>query len=377
MKINYYSALISENLLNKLYKNKKPGMQVQVFNRLIVDGLIKNNIDVTCYSSIPASKEIINKTFVSINDESFYKYTPIVNIPIIKDLIILFDTYSKTKKDLKNNKNLVCVCDILSVANSLGATLACKSLKRQCIGIVTDIPKLIETNKLYLYLTDKVINNCTDYIFLTEPMNELLNKDNKPYRIIEGVSKKPEPNTNVIREKNFVYAGSIDEFNGTNVLVEAFKEIDTDYELHIYGVGKYEKELIEITKKHKNIKFFGTVSHNEIQKVIKKASFLVNPRNTENEMVKYSFPSKTMENLASGTPFLCTKLPSFPKEYFQYLNIFESDNIGGIKKGIENILNQDYGKLLDKAKKGQLFILENKNNKAQTKKILSLIKEKK
>jgi glycosyltransferase involved in cell wall biosynthesis len=271
----------------------------------------------------------------------------------------------------------VCVCDILSVANSLGAVLACKSLKRQCIGIVTDVPKLIETNKLYLYLTDQVIKNCTDYIFLTKPMNSLLNKKDKPYRIIEGVSKEPELNVNTIREKTFVYAGSIDEFNGTNVLVEAFKEIDTDYELHIYGVGKYEKELIEITKKHKNIKFFGVVSHNEIQKVIKKTSFLVNPRNTENEMVKYSFPSKTMENLASGTPFITTKLPCFTEEYFPYLNLFESDDIKGIKKGIENVLNQDYDKLLDKAKKGQLFMAEHKNNKAQTKKIISLIKGRK
>ena len=118
MKINYYSTLISEDLLKKLYKDKKPGMQVQVFNRLMVDGLLKNDVEVTCYSSIPASKEIINKTFIRINDESFYKYTPIVNIPIIKDLIILFDTYLKTKKDLKNYKNLVCLCDILSDANT-------------------------------------------------------------------------------------------------------------------------------------------------------------------------------------------------------------------------------------------------------------------
>ena len=182
-------------------------------------------------------------------------------------------------------------------------------------------------------------------------------------------------NNNTIRNKSFVYAGSIDKLNGIDVLVKAFKDIDTDYELHIYGSGDYENELNETIKTHQNIKYFGVVTHNQIQEIIQNASFLVNPRDTTNEMVKYSFPSKNMEYLASGTPFLCTKLPCLPSEYYEYLNLFEFDDVIGVKKGIESVLNQNYLDLLDKAKKGQLFMLENKNNQAQTKKILSLIKE--
>ncbi|MGB4614118.1 MAG: glycosyltransferase [Erysipelotrichaceae bacterium] len=377
MRINYYSALISEKLLETLYKNKKPGLQAQVFNRLIVDGLIENNVKITCYSNIPTSKELINKIFMKVENELYFKYYPIINIPILKDLFILLNTYFKTIKDLKKYDSLVCICDVLSVTNALGAVLACKKLNRQCIGIVTDIPKLIESNNLFLYLTDKIINCCTDYIFLTEPMNIVLNKGNKPYKIIEGLCNVVPINNNKTRIKSFVYAGSIDKLNGINILVEAFKSVNTNYELHIYGSGDYEKELIQITKDYKNIKFFGLISHDEIQKIISNASFLVNPRNTTNEMVKYSFPSKNMEYLASGTPFLCTKLPCFPNEYFQYLNLFESDDVNGIKKGIENILTENYDILLEKAKKAQLFMLEHKNNKAQTKKILSLIKEQK
>lgn len=376
MNINYYSNLISENLLENLYKNDKPGLQAQVFNRLVVEGLIKNNVSITCYSNIPTTKDLINKLYLKVNDELYFKYNPIINIPIIKDIFILLKSYFKTKNDLKKDKSLTCVCDILSVTNSLGAALACKSLNRQCIGILTDIPELFETNKLYIYLTNKVINNCTDYIFLTEPMNKRINKSNKPYRIIEGMCNDVKINNNKVRNKSFIYAGSIDKLNGINFLVEAFKNIDTDYQLHIYGDGDYKDELISIIKKYNNIKYIGVISHNDIQEIIQKASFLVNPRDISNEMVKYSFPSKNMEYLASGTPFLCTKLPCLPDEYIEYLNLFESDDISGIKNSIENILKQDYLNLLDKAKKGQLFMLKNKNNKIQTNKILSLIEEK-
>lgn len=102
MRINYYSALISEKLLETLYKNKKPGLQAQVFNRLIVDGLIENNVRITCYSNIPTSKELINKIFMKVENELYFKYYPIINIPILKDLFILLNTYFKTIKDLKN-----------------------------------------------------------------------------------------------------------------------------------------------------------------------------------------------------------------------------------------------------------------------------------
>lgn len=375
MNINYYSNLISENLLHNLYKNDKPGLQAQVFNRLVVEGLIKNNVGVTCYSNIPTTKELINKLYLKVENDSYFKYNPILNISLVKDIFILLRTYFQTRKDLKKDKTLACVCDILSVTNSLGAALACKSLNRQCIGIVTDIPELIETNKLYLHLTDMVLKHCSDFIFLTEPMNHRLNKQNNPYKVIEGMCNVVPINNNTIRNKSFVYAGSIDKLNGIDVLVKAFKDIDTDYELHIYGSGDYENELNETIKTHQNIKYFGVVTHNQIQEIIQNASFLVNPRDTTNEMVKYSFPSKNMEYLASGTPFLCTKLPCLPSEYYEYLNLFESDDVIGVKKGIESVLNQNYLDLLDKAKKGQLFMLENKNNQAQTKKILSLIKE--
>ncbi len=378
MKIHYYSYLIRESLYKKLYKKKeKPGMQAQVFNKLIVDGLIKNNVEVKCFSTIPTSKALFDETFLQVTNDKLFKYFKVINIPVIKDLYIFFHTYFYCLKEAKQDNSIVYACDVLCPTSSLAMSLAAKKLNKQCIGIVTDIPELFETNNLFVKMVNKTIQNCSDYIFLTKPMNNYLNKENKPYKIIEGMCEVTEINTNIVREKVFMYAGSIDKVNGINNLVGAFKNIITDYELHIYGDGDYQNELEEICKKHPNIKFFGLTTHSEILNKIKNVSFLINPRGIDNPMVKYSFPSKNMEYMASGTPFLCTKLPCMDEEYFNYINLFENDNIQGIKEGIEKVLKENYDVLLHKAKQGQKFILENKNNKAQTQKILELVKVKK
>lgn len=49
------------------------------------------------------------------------------------------------------------------------------------------------------------------------------------------------------------------------------------------------------------------------------ATLLVNPRKGHEEYTKYSFPSKTMEYMASGTPTIMYKLPGLPIEYEEYL----------------------------------------------------------
>ena len=72
------------------------------------------------------------------------------------------------------------------------------------------------------------------------------------------------------------------------------------------------------------------------------ATLLINPRFSNEEYTKYSFPSKNMEYMASGTPILTTKLPGMPKEYYEYIYLFEEESIEGMKnkmsmKAIEKI----------------------------------------
>ncbi|MCF0114440.1 MAG: glycosyltransferase [Erysipelotrichaceae bacterium] len=374
MKVYYFSYAIKEDTINKIYTlGQFPGFQVQVFNRSIINGLIKNGYDVTCDTNIPVSKNLIKETFLTVPNEDIYEYHKVINIPLIKDLIILVRTYFKMCKRLKKEK-AICMGDILSVPNNLGAALACKKYNRPFIGIITDVPDFIENNSIYLKMTEQVIKNCSHYVFLTEPMNELINTERKPYVVMEGSCTLFPLLENLQREKCFVYTGSLDEFNGIKNLVDAFVQLDTDYELHLYGNGSYTETIKEISKTNSNIHYKGMIPHEEVVKVIQKASFLVNPRTLNDQQIAYSFPSKTFDYLASNTPVISTKLPCLSEEYTQYMNFFDSDSVEAMKKGLESILLSNYEVLLNKAYQARLFIQDNKNNVIQAEKIMQLVK---
>ena len=82
----YTSYLCSEVKYKELYVNSavKPGIQVQKFNRLLVEGLSLNGINVQCLSSLPMSRIISQKIFIierndSVENVKFY-YLPIVRL---------------------------------------------------------------------------------------------------------------------------------------------------------------------------------------------------------------------------------------------------------------------------------------------------------
>lgn len=376
MKINFVSNLISEDLYKSLYKlSFKPGQQVQKFNRLIVEGFLSNGVNVECFSLPPASKQVLNESYIKLKNDDIYSYQNIINIPILKDLKALLTSYNQTIKEIKKNPDAIFVCDVLSVPNTLGTSFACKKHNIPCIGIITDLPELVTSNSLYISLCKKAIENCSAYVLLAETMNAKVNSNNKPYIIVEGFSDINAINTQYDKErdKSIIYAGSLDYVNGIKEFAEAFISLNTDLTLNIYGVGESESDLVEYSKKNTNVKYHGIVHNSDLIPLLRKAKFLINPRNVENEITKYSFPSKNMEYLSTGTPYISTKILSIPKEYDDYINYFEDDSINGIKKTLENIINSDYKVFLEKAFKGQQFVLNEKNNVKQTKKIIDFI----
>lgn len=84
----------------------------------------------------------------------------------------------------------------------------------------------------------------------------------------------------------------------------------------------------------------------------KKATLLINPRPSNEEFTKYSFPSKNLEYMASGTPLLATDLPGIPAEYKRYEYIIENENIDGIANMFRYVLNLTDAELRKKRKDG-------------------------
>ena len=210
-------------------------------------------------------------------------------------------------------------------------------------------------------------------------MNQVINLKQKPYLVIEGqVDLAMEMQKNDLAEKRFpricMYAGGIQRIYGVPELVEAFIKVDIpDAELHIYGDGDYANELTNICLTHNKVKYFGTRLNSEIVKAEIEASLLINPRPTHELYTKYSFPSKNMEYMASGTPVLTTRLPGMPKEYEEFVYLINDETIDGIGEALVSVLSDSREVLHQKGRGAKAFVMRTKNNMIQAKKIIDMV----
>ena len=126
-------------------------------------------------------------------------------------------------------------------------------------------------------------------------------------------------------------------------------------------------------KSDSRIKFFG-YQHNRVVMADQEKSFiLVNPRFTEKKYTEYSFPSKTIEYMASGVPLLTNRLAGIPREYFDYVYSFKDQTVEGYKSTLEELILIPQDEMRRFGREAQSFVFVNKNNKLQALKLYEVL----
>jgi len=305
-----------------------------------------------------------------------------------------FDIYYKAKKGIfdwarQNDGEKT----ILIYSAFLPFLKAAITAKREFKGlkillIVTDMPEHMggPDNMLYRIFKEynrdtlqKCFNEVDGYILISKYMIEKLPTKNKKWIVIEGIANPKETSSfeksNNTDKKIIHYTGTLARKSGILRLVEAFKLIkNNNYLLEICGNGNTREDIILAAENDKRIIYKGSkIDRPEILRLQSEASLLVSPRTSEDEFTKFSFPSKVMEYLASGTPTLLYKLPGIPDEYYDYCYVLENKAIDVFAEKIKEILESDAEVLAEKGRKAREFILNNKNPRAQCEKIYKLI----
>jgi glycosyltransferase involved in cell wall biosynthesis len=173
-----------------------------------------------------------------------------------------------------------------------------------------------------------------------------------------------------------MYAGCISKQYGLGDLVEAFRKADIPgAQLHLYGPCDYPEELKQIAAEDPRIVYGGMLLNTEIVDKEMEATLLVNPRPTHEEFTKYSFPSKTMEYMSTGTPVLTTKLPGMPQEYYPHVYFIETETVDGIVDALHQTLSYSDDALFEKGSGARNFVLDCRNNVMQAAKILKMLEK--
>lgn len=316
-------------------------------------------------------------------------YLGFINLPIIKFFSMFFVTFFRTLSfGLKNRNNFFVLSTINYFPVALGTQLATRILNKKNIIIFTDcsVGYAYDNNngnilkkallKIYKSLIASIEQKYDAYIFFSKPMNDLINKKNKPYVVMEGFFNSDNldlADVEKFEKFTILYAGTINNTIGLDNLLDAIQLINDDLDVLIYGEGDYKKDLVKKYKDDKRIKFFDFVSHKEIFQLEKKVSLLINTRDPNLDYTKYSFPSKTFEYMASGTPFLSTKLECYTEEYNEYVYFIDDNKPITIANKVNEILYLDKTIRDSFGAEAKKFILNNKTASHQVNKIINFI----
>lgn len=396
MEILYLSALSSERLINDIHNNTKenPGFAVQKFSRLLVKGILKNDTNCISLSVPPITRDYNRKFWISLQDEVEngveYRYIPFVNFAILKHIsVFIYSFFYILIWGMKNRTDKAIVCDVLCVSSSISALIASKICGLKSVAIVTDIYSQMVgekssgvkalLSKFAGALNSWYVRFFSRYVLLTEAMNQVVNPKERPYVVMEALC-----DSDLVNDERFgsvktypkvlMYAGGLEEQYGLKMLVKAFRTLpNEDVELHIYGNGSYVDELKQEVETDRRLVYLGVAPNEKIVEAESKAMLLINPRFTTEEFTRYSFPSKNMEYMASGTPLLTTKLPGMPAEYYPYVYLIEDETIDGCAQSISNVLTKTADELKHLGMNARDFVLRNKNNVYQANRIVEFI----
>lgn len=310
---------------------------------------------------------------------------PIINkISIIVKLVLSIFHYSKGEKRVSLLISTATV--YLQIAVSIVRSISPSRFK--VITIINDIPVVLDKMhvkntlkwRMRSYLNTycmRLLNKNDGYVLMTEAMMDFFPKT-KPHIVMEGIinDKKDVPiHYRESEKKVLFYAGSVNKIFGIIGLIDAFEALDDkNTYLWICGSGDAAEDIIQRQKKNDHILYLGLLSPSDVVKYRNEATVLVNPRTSEGEYTKYSFPSKTIEYLLSGIPVIMNRLPGIPDEYFNYVFTPLDESIPELTSIIRKVLNTDTAIISAKTRSAREFILSNKNSEFQVSRIIDLIK---
>lgn len=398
-KIIFLSGLFPKELEQEIMENSIYGIQNAANNLQwqILEGLVFHTkgslrvINSIYIGSYPYryKKIAIKKSLFHI-DNNEYKgiNTFFINLPFIKQYSKYFSIKRKLDSEIID-KNTIYVLIGYAMTNHITRILMkYRHLSNvKTILVVPDLPEYMNFSKkktgLWKIFKNESIKsnyrNCkyiSGFVFLTQKMADLNQFINKPYAIIDGITRVQENFLNSTFEKNekftVMYSGSLNKEYGVNDLLDAFDNIHEDnINLIICGDGGLKNQIIEKSKIDKRIEYLGVLPRAQVISLQKQSSVLINPRKNSGEFTKYSFPSKIIEYMSSGTPVLMYKLDGVSEEYYD--KVFLIDNYSSIDLAILDLYNKNTHELKTIGKKAKDFIEEYKNPVTQTQKIITLI----
>lgn len=378
------APFIDEKSYRQIQVKEKLSNPGQKFYELLYKGLVMNGAKVSVYSLVNEANKKYLSDLTNISYE-FYKSDSYLS------KLRAYRNIAKQIK-LREHSDSVIIADGEAYWTLKAAIKSRRLSKNRVVALITDFPHNVysyssrrrqkaifdKLKEFYAKQKLRTFRSADGFILLTEQMKNVVT-EYKPYIVVEGFSDATLINSsptykNKAKVKNIVYLGALNAKSGILDLIKAFINIKKEeLRLDIYGSGVFTDKIIQYCHLDSRINYRGVVSLDEIVKIEQEAHFLINPRPSNQEFNKYSFPSKTIEYMSSGTPVITTKLEGIPNEYDDFLYFIDDSDIDTLTKDLIKIMDENEKDLFEKGERAKEFVLKNKNNIIQGKRVLDFI----
>lgn len=396
MKYIFLFGLFPENFRKTIEKDSIGNIQYAANNLQwsIVNGFEKfvdfEILNLPFVGSYPTSyKKISFPSFDFTINNKKHKNIGFINIKFLKHYFRYLQVIKALRKRIINEQENYTIVIYSLNSPFIKAAIKIKNRNKNvklCV-IAPDLPEFMSESKKILsriiwYVESKLVRgyvkDIDSFVFLTKYMAKEIGADSKPWVVVEGIynTSNIETSNNIDRkQKTVLYTGTLEQRYGILNLINAFTKIeDPEYRLWICGDGNTKQDIINFSKKDNRICYLGLKPHNEVVELQKQATLLINPRNSESNYTKFSFPSKTMEYLASGTPTLIYKLEGIPEEYYKHTFTVNDNSIEVLKNKIIEVCELHKNTREEFGQQARKFIIEEKNPAVQCTKIIEMIK---
>ena len=265
---------------------------------------------------------------------------------ILSVLFLRFSLFLYLMKTIKKNEKII-------VYHSLGYMGIIKMLKR-----IKKFHLILEVEEIYAdVIGNKKTRNkeidffeiADSYIFPTSLLNDLINKNDKPYVIIHG-TYQVEENRNVSfgdDKIHVVYAGTFDpRKGGVLAAIGAAKCLTDEYLVHILGFGSdievgNVKKMVDETD---GVTYEGLLSGEDYICFLQKCNIGLSTQNPEAAFNSTSFPSKVLSYMANGLRVVNVRIPAVESSAIgndlYYYDIQTSEEIAKAIMSVD--LNDEY-----------------------------------
>lgn len=277
-----------------------------------------------------------NKLFISKKRFENVVSLPIINLPVVKRFLFSIQALFLI---IKHKPEFIVQYNTTFLMNSFMFFYKFFCGKRILIlqdlnsNVTFNIKLLLNPVDLFNYFGAKTIKRSFDYFIPIS--NSLVNDLKLPVERCSiwqgGVTNLELINSFRIDKKYIaVFAGALEEYNGIDILVSRWVELNSDIELHIFGTGSLSDKICEASELNKNIKYHGFKSPDIVASYVQSALLNFCLRYSKGIDQDYFFPSKFFDLLMCQGNFLCNNFNNIPDDLKRYI-VFLDDDLLNLK----------------------------------------------